>query len=155
MTIGTALFTKELDAEGIPYELIEHARTETAHDEARALHLSETAVAKTIVLETEQGFVRAVLPASERLDLRKAKEALEVGEVRLASEATLAAAFPDFELGAVPPLSGPSDPLLVDRRVAASSETVLEAGSHQASVRLSPERLVAITHAAVADICQE
>ena len=46
----------------------------------------------------------AVLPASERIDLRKVRELLEGGKsIHLASEDELARDYPDFELGAVPP----------------------------------------------------
>lgn len=81
-----------------------------------ALGIAAHEVAKTIVLATGRGFVRAVIPASDRLDVRKLREVLDLHEQpHLAHEGELAAGYPAFELGAVPPVGGPSgDPVLAD-----------------------------------------
>src|SRR5215217_2149564 len=55
-------FLNELDAAGVQYELIPHAHTETAVAEAEAVGVEPAHVAKTIILVTRTGFVRAVLP---------------------------------------------------------------------------------------------
>jgi Ala-tRNA(Pro) deacylase len=152
----TVDLVRELDRARVPYDLIPHERTMTALAEARAVGAEPQNVAKTVVLESEDGFVRAVLPASERVDLHKVREVLHAREVELATEATLAGAYPDFELGAVPPLGGPTnDPVLVDRRLTTCAAVVFEAGRHDESVRLKPDDLVAVTGATVADICAD
>ena len=76
-------------------------------------------MAKTIVLTSAEGHVRAVLPASERLDLHKLRQHPNGGsEIRLATEAELIRAYPTLELGAVPPFGGPpGDVVVVDWRV--------------------------------------
>src|SRR5881296_3908984 len=123
--------TRELTHERVPYELIPHRRTETAGDEASVVGVPAAEVAKTIVLVTSAGYVRAVLPASERLDLHKARRLLGDGHARLATEAELALAYPGFELGAVPPFGGPDgDRVVVDKRLAFHETVVFEAGSH-------------------------
>ena len=43
-----------------------------------------------------------MIPASERLSLPRLREAIGIDELRFASEEELAAAYPAFELGAVP-----------------------------------------------------
>ena len=58
---ATALIAK-LDQAGIAYELISHQRTLTAAAEAEAVGVQPWKVAKTRVLTTPKGFVRAVLP---------------------------------------------------------------------------------------------
>ena len=59
--------------------------------------------------------VRAVVPASSRLDLGRLAEVVGA-TVRLLSESELAHAYPEFELGAVPPFGGPEgDRVVVDR----------------------------------------
>jgi prolyl-tRNA editing enzyme YbaK/EbsC (Cys-tRNA(Pro) deacylase) len=93
-----------LDEAGVDYELLSHTRTERAADEATALGLPPMAVAKTLVVAAPEGHVRVVLPASERIDLRKLRDYVEGGKrIRLASEDELARAYPEFDLGAVPP----------------------------------------------------
>lgn len=149
--------TSILDEAGIEYELLPHAHTESAADEAEALGLPPTAVAKTLVVVAPEGNVRAVLPASERIDLRKVRNHVVGGKRNhLASEEDLARDYPDFELGAVPPLGGERrDRVLVDVRLAEQHSVVLEMGSHEQSVRLETGDLVRLTEAQVVDICKE
>jgi len=157
-SVATADLTRELDEQGIAYELLPHEHTESATDEATALGLSPDEVAKTLIVATPGGYVRAVIPASQRIDLNKLRE-IHPGarkKVHLASEDDLARDYPDFELGAVPPLGGlRQDPVVVDSRLAALDSVVLEAGSHEESVRLAASDLVRAAGAEVADICRE
>jgi hypothetical protein len=96
-----------LDQAGVEYELLPHPRTETAAAEAEALGIETGDVAKTLVISTPGGYVRTVLPASERIDLHKLREHLEGGKrIHLATEEDLREDYPDFELGAVPPFGG-------------------------------------------------
>jgi Ala-tRNA(Pro) deacylase len=146
----------ELERASIAYELIDHARTTTAAAEARALGVAPHEVAKTVVLTTPDGFVRAVLPASDRLDLGKLREILGTKDVELATEAVLAGAYPEFELGAVPPLTGgDGDRVLVDRRLHENEWVVLEAGTHEQSLRLRMNDLVELTDARLVDLSKD
>jgi Ala-tRNA(Pro) deacylase len=149
--------TTALDKAGVNYELLPHAHTERAADEAEALGVAPAEVGKTLVLTTPSGYVRAVLPASERLDFRKLGELLGVGKKRihLSTEDDLARDYPEFELGAVPPFGdGRGDRVLIDSRLAERQSVVVEAGSHDESVRLPAADLVRLADAEVADICQ-
>jgi Ala-tRNA(Pro) deacylase len=149
--------TSLLDEAGIGYTLLPHDHTETAADEAAALGLPPSQVAKTLLVGTPGGYVRAVLPASERLDQRKLRDLLGAGKhIQLASEEDLAREYPEFELGAVPPLGGGRrDPVIVDRRLAQLTSLVVEAGSHDHSLRIQTADLMRLTEAQVADICQD
>jgi Ala-tRNA(Pro) deacylase len=149
--------TSVLDQAGVEYDVLSHPHTERASDEAEALGLPPSAVAKTLVLDAPEGHVRAVLPASERIDLRKVREHVEGGkDIHLASEDELASDYPDVELGAVPPFGGASrDRVLVDVRIAEQHTVVLEAGSHDRSVRLETTDLLKLTQAEIVDICKE
>lgn len=145
---------RALEEHGFPYELLLHAPTMRAVDEARALGLPGDEVGKTVVCATPDGYVRAVVQASDRLSLPKLRELVGGGqETRLATEEELAGAFPMFELGAVPPFAGPEgDRVLVDRAVAHHETLVVEAGTHQQSIRMRVPDLVALAGAEVADI---
>ena len=149
--------TEYLERAGVDFEVLEHARTERALDEAAALGVGPEAVAKTLVLVAPSGNVRAVLGGSDRVDLHKVGAVLGVGgkKVHLASEEDLARSYPDFELGAVPPFGGRDDQVLVDERLAGRDWIALEAGSHDRSVRLKASDLVQTTNATVADIVEE
>jgi prolyl-tRNA editing enzyme YbaK/EbsC (Cys-tRNA(Pro) deacylase) len=114
-------------------------------------------VAKTLILIAGSGNVRAVLPASERIDLNKVAGVLGVGvkKVHLATEDDLARDYADFELGAVPPFGGREDQVFVDDRLAGRDSVVVEAGSHDRAVRLKAADLVRLTSAQVVDIRRE
>ena len=144
---------RSLTAQDIGFEPRRHPRTQTAMDEARALHASADRVGKTLVVHTEDGMVRVVIPASERLSLPKLREAIGIEEVRFATEAELGDAYPAFELGAVPPFGGPAgERVVVDRKVADLESVIVEAGSHSDSLLLATADLVRITGATVADV---
>jgi Ala-tRNA(Pro) deacylase len=148
--------TNVLDQAGVDYELLSHAQTQRAVDEAEALGLPPRAVAKTLVLTADEGHVRVVLQASERIDLKKVREYVEGGKsIRLASEDELASDYPEFELGAVPPFGGAGDRVLVDSRIAEQPSVVLEAGTHEQSVRMATADLLELTKAEVVDVCKE
>ena len=90
-----------------------------------------------------------------RLDLEKARQTLNTSEVELATEETLVGAYPEFELGAVPPMGGAYDRVLVDRRLFESTFIVLDAGTHDESVRLRTGDLLSVAEAEVADLALE
>jgi Ala-tRNA(Pro) deacylase len=153
--MATEDLTRVLDEAGVRYEFLAHSRTESAVAEAEALGVAPADVAKTLVVTTPEGYVRAVLPASERIDVHKLREITGGGkkDVHLASEEDLARDYPEFDLGAVPPFGGSRrDPVVVDRRLAGRDSIVLEAGSHEHSLRLPAADLLRIAHAEIADI---
>jgi Ala-tRNA(Pro) deacylase len=154
---ATRQLTGFLDRQRIPYELLPHRHTESAGAEAAALGVDPHEVAKTVVLCTARGHVRAVIAACDRLDVRKLRDVLRVDDVpQLAAEAELAAAYPSFELGAVPPIGGPAgDRVVVDRRLAERDSVILEAGSHDQSVRLGTTRMLVLAHATIGDLCHD
>jgi prolyl-tRNA editing enzyme YbaK/EbsC (Cys-tRNA(Pro) deacylase) len=154
ITLTTPLL-EELDRLEIGYELILHPHTESAEAEAEAVGTHAREVVKTLVLVTPTGFVRAVLPAYERLDLYKVRRALGSSKVHLASEVELAGAYPQFELGAVPPIGGPDDPVIVDESVADFDWAIVEAGTHDESVRIHAGQLLAAAGALIASIVEE
>src|SRR5262249_48673760 len=143
-----------LDEAGVDFDVLEHTRTERATDEAAALGIDRAEVAKTLVLVVPSGNVRAVLAASERIDLHKVASTLGLSgkKVHLASEDDLAHNYPYFELGAVPPFGGREDRVLVDEQLAGRDSVVVEAGSHDRSVRVKTADLVRLTRAQMADI---
>ncbi|MGH3080354.1 MAG: aminoacyl-tRNA deacylase [Gaiellaceae bacterium] len=146
----------ELDRAGVQYELLPHSRTESAAAEAEALSVDPRDVAKTLVLTTPEGFVRAVLPATERLDLRKVRELLGTKEIELATEEQMAEAYPEFEVGAVPPIAGSrGDRVLVDLGLGKREWVVFDAGGHEQSVRVRSDDLVRIAGAQLADLCRD
>ena len=150
--------TDALDAAGVAYEVLPHAHTETAADEARALGIPTDGVAKTLVVETPRGNVRAVLPASERISTAKLAEVLDERRkaIQLVPEESLRSDYAEFEYGAVPPIGGAhKDRVIVDTHVAKQDSVVLEAGSHDDSIRIATQDLIKLAEAEVAEICAD
>jgi Ala-tRNA(Pro) deacylase len=155
--MGTEDLTRVLDETGARYDLLPHARTETALDEAEALGVDPAEVGKTLVVRAPDGYVRAVIPSDCRIDLRKVRELVGGGKkVHLAPEDDLTRDYAEFELGAVPPVGGGrTDRVLLDRRLADRESVVVEAGSHEQSVRIPTAELIRVARAEIVDICQD
>ena len=154
--MSTADIVKELTEERVDYELVPHEHTERAMDEAAALGVPLREVGKTLILKGRTGYVRAVIPASERLDLHKVRDCLDDQRLRLATEQELTEDYPGFELGAVPPLRGSTaDRILLDHRIAELDQVIVEAGTHEQSLKLRAADLFALTGADLGDICAD
>ena len=99
----------------------------------------------------------AVIPASQRLDLGKARQQLEVGKsLRLATEDEIGRDFPRFEVGAIPPF-GPLHGIqqIVDRRLLEHDRVLCSAGDHAHGLLLAPDEIVRVAEARVGDLCEE
>ena len=84
----------------------------------RAAGVPAADVAKTVVLRDDKGLRLAVIPASERLDMHKLRQALASKGLRLVTEQEMADEFDQFEVGAVPPFGSMLNALeLVDERL--------------------------------------
>jgi len=151
---STETLVDALKKSGSDFELLAHPRTFSATEEAHALGVKEQIVAKTLVVRDEGGHhIRAVVPASHRLNLEKLARAVDVHKLTLLGEPELQQSYPQFALGAVPPFSGPAgDVVVVDKRLTECEQVVFEAGVHDTSVRLRIEDLLTVAGALVADI---
>jgi Ala-tRNA(Pro) deacylase len=152
---GLAAVTAFLERQGVPYEVVEHERTQTAAAEAHAAGMPAADVAKTIVLRDDEGLRLAVIPASERLDMQKLKQALGSRSLRLVTEQEMADEFDEFEVGAVPPFGSMFDALeLVDERLLEHDRILCSGGDHEHGVLVDPRDVVRAAEARVADICE-
>lgn len=134
--------TDYLTRRGMVFEVADHPRAVTSLEEARALGIAADEVAKTVALTTGRGHALLVLPASRRLDLRLAREAVGDHGARLATEDELEQAFPDCELGALPPLGSLLGvPAFVDPEVMEHDSVIFAAGTQTASVKANPADL--------------
>jgi Ala-tRNA(Pro) deacylase len=150
----TASLVDAIRATGAEFEVVPHRRTTTAAGEARALGLLPQDVAKTVIARAPDGtVVRAVVPASTKVDVPKLAAAVSEPSLEVLHEADLVTVYPQFELGAVPPFGGPAgDSVVVDSALAEAEHVVFDAGVHDTAIRIRGEDLVAVAHAATADI---
>jgi Ala-tRNA(Pro) deacylase len=140
---------------GVAHRVVVLPGCETAADMARATGVPPGAVAKTLVT-VDQGRLRlAVIPASRRLVVDRLRTATGASHhLRLATEEEVRAAFPAFELGAVPPLGQMVGvELVLDPLVLEHAEVLVPGGDREHGFLVDPDELARVTAARVADIC--
>jgi Ala-tRNA(Pro) deacylase len=150
--------TQHLDGVGVEYELVEHEHAFGAASEADAAGVRAENAAKSVLLHNGAGYRLVVTQASDRLDLGKVRDLLDASraELRLATEQEMGSDFPQFELGAIPPLGEmlPA-PEIVDRRLLEHDRVLCNGGDHTHSVLLDPNDIVRVSSAQLADVCED
>ncbi|MBC8524238.1 MAG: YbaK/EbsC family protein [Chlorobium phaeobacteroides] len=135
-----------LDSHHIRYFIISHSPAYTAQEIAAAAHVPGKELAKTVMVTIDGKLALAVLPASDKLDFDKLKDAAGTGNVELAAEEDFADMFPGCEVGAMPPFGNLYGmKTYVAEELAEDDEIVFNAGNHNELLRLSYadfERLV-------------
>ena len=153
---GVAVVTRFLEEAGVEHEVIEHEPTYSTLEEADAVHADPRHSAKTLALHDRGGWRIAVLPANHRLDLDRARSLLAgTRHLRLGTEKEMAAAFPAFDVGALPPV-GPMLPLpeAIDVRLLYRDQVVCPGGDHRHAIRLDPRDLIRLSEPRVGDLCE-
>jgi Ala-tRNA(Pro) deacylase len=148
--------TKELlDARRVSYKLYPHEETDDAQHLAAVLHVPGRYVVKTVLLRANGGYryVVAVLPATERLDLRRMSETLGGAAVRLATEMEIAARCPDCEFGILPPFGSRfAMETIVDETVAQQQDMFFDGDTHREAIRMKFRDFYALEHPRVSRI---
>jgi Ala-tRNA(Pro) deacylase len=145
-----------LERRGLDHAVVEHHQTFTAGAEARVAAVPPAHAAKTVMLRDDAGYLMVVVPASALVDLRKARKLTGRHALRLATERELAADFPAFEVGALPPFGELFDcPELIDARLFDAPRVLCNAGDHRHSVVIHAQELWYASGAQTADIVNE
>jgi len=136
-----------LKSQGIAYRLHSHPRAYTAQGIASAQHLSGKRLAKVVIVLRNGGkMIMAVVPANRNVDLDKLKRLLDADLIQLATEEEFKNAFPECELGAMPPLGNIYHmEVWMDEIFRAYPTISFNAGTHAETVEMSLadfERLV-------------
>ena len=126
-----------LDGNRVKYVTLTHSLAYTAQEVAASTHISGKEMAKTIIVKLDGKLAMAVVPASLRLDLALLKQVAGVKEVILANESEFKHAFPECEVGAMPPFGNLYGmDVTVDEILAKDEEIGFNAGSHTEIVRM-------------------
>jgi Ala-tRNA(Pro) deacylase len=153
---GVALVSALLREAAIAHDVVEHAPTYSAIEEARVAREEPRHTAKTLLLRDRDRWLLAVIPANRRLDMVRARRLLGgTHHVRLATEQEMRDAFPAFDVGAMPPVGSPLPlPEAVDVRLIYRDHVLCPAGDHRHAVRLDPRDLVRLAEPRVGDLCE-
>jgi Ala-tRNA(Pro) deacylase len=133
---------KYLNQHRVPYQVVSHPRAVTSLKTAAAANIRPDMLAKAVLLEDDQGYVVAVLPATHHIKMNMLRR--QMGRnIRMASEDEIAELFTDCEIGAIPAL-GPAYGIetVWDDSLAGQSGVYFEAGDHEELIRVSAKGFV-------------
>ncbi len=153
MTLAATL-EQHLARAGVPYDLVDHPYTEGASRTAEAAHLPGDEVLKCVLLGDDDGYLMAVVAATQRVDLDLVHAATG-RRLRLVEEEEVASVFADCEIGSVPPIGEAYGmEMLVDDSLSLRDDIYFESGEHTQLVHLQGDAFATLTagagHAAIA-----
>jgi Ala-tRNA(Pro) deacylase len=144
MTIAVRL-RQYLDSQGVGYDTVAHAPTNTSAGSMRAAHVTGNGLAKSVVVHHEDGYILAVVPSTYRVEFDSLRDILGRRSC-LATEAEIARLFGDCELGAVPPIGAAYGlPVLVDESLDGAADLYFEGGDHSTLVHVGRDAFQVLT----------
>lgn len=120
-----------LDRRGIQYDVLPHPHSESSMATAQAAGISGEKIAKSVLLEDDDGYLMAVLPATHHIHFGQLHHLLN-RRLGMATEPEMVTLFTDCEMGAIPAIGQAygvdvvMDDCLCDR-----SEIYFESGDHE------------------------
>lgn len=133
------------------FTTIIHSTTYTAQGTAAVAHVPGKELAKTVILNADGCLAMAVLPANKQLDLALFRSMMGAQLMALATEEEFDRAFPDCELGAMPPFGNLYNvPVYVEETLTHDSEIVFNAGYHSELIRMSFRDFCQLVHPVIA-----
>lgn len=133
----------------VKYSAISHPLAYTSKEIAHLTQVPEHQFAKTLIMIAGEKKMMVVLPASDTIDWKKLKKALQLRgkDVRLASEPEFSTLFPDCELGAMPPFGNLYHlEVYIDKVLRHNKDIVFNAGTHTELVKMSYQDFVSLVH---------
>jgi len=130
---------------GARYELFSHSHSHSSAETARAAHVTPHQLAKSVILEDEQGCVMAVVPADAHVNVGRLARMLGRDSLHISDEERIAELFTDCALGAVPAIGMAwGMETVVDDALKANPEVFFEAGDHEMLLRMSHDQFCQI-----------
>lgn len=152
---ATTRFCRYLDASGVRYEMIHHARDIHARATAEHTQTPLDAFAKTIFLWVDEAPALAVVPASREVALSKLQKGLDAQTVRKASESEIEELCPGCEVGAAPPFGPLFDlPVYVSRTIADDETITFNGGDHEHAIRMRYKDFEQLVEPEVLRLCK-
>lgn len=134
-----------------PFTTIVHSTTYTAQGTAAVAHVPGKELAKTVIVNADGCLAMAVMPANKHLDLALFRSMMGAQTIALATEEEFDRAFPDCELGAMPPFGNLYNvPVYVEESLTHDHEIVFNAGYHSELMRMSFRDFCQLVHPVIA-----
>jgi Ala-tRNA(Pro) deacylase len=135
-----------LDAAKANYDLVEHVPTKSSLETARSCAVPADRLAKSVLLDTDEGPLLAVLPSDRKVELSELRS--ELGhKPRLVGENELKSVFSDCDFGAVPPV-GYGITTVIDDSLGKQPDVYFEAGDHKSLVHMDRAEFSRVTEGA-------
>ena len=135
-----------LSKQHIPYDTLDHTRTQSSRDSAWASHIPGRQMAKAVVLrdKIEGHYLMALVPASRMLDIGMLQR--ESGrELEMVEEDELMGLFPDCEIGAVPGFGSAYNMSVIwDDSLGSEADVYFEGGDHRQLVHLDHDQFMSM-----------
>jgi Ala-tRNA(Pro) deacylase len=129
-------FERYLESNRIPFEVVPHPHSATSLQSAKSAHIRADQLAKAVILESDDCYLAAVVPADRHVMLGKLRQTLG-RDFWLAREGSLGTMFPDCEAGAVPALTQAWGVEMVwDDSLMNMDAIYMEAGDHEHLLRI-------------------
>lgn len=143
-----------LDEKGVSYEVTEHPAAFTSQEIAGAQHVPGQQLLKPVIVKDGNGaFHMIVITTNQLVDFDKFQAVSKVEDANLASEDEVGKLFPDFELGAEPPLGDLYGlKVYVDRSIEENEHVYFNAGSHTSLVKMPLSDFLSITKPIMGDV---
>jgi Ala-tRNA(Pro) deacylase len=127
----TARLKQLLDSHAVEYKALPHPTAYDSQRTAEAAHVPGHAFAKTVVLRADGRLCMAVLPATDYVHLNALRAGLGAEDVTLADEDELREAFPDCDVGAMPPFGALYGmEVFISPHLRENEDIAFNAGSH-------------------------
>jgi Ala-tRNA(Pro) deacylase len=130
---------KFLQERNAAFEVIPHPWAKGSARLAEAVHVPGRAVAKSVLLHANHGFVDvvAVVPADRKVNVEEVSKMLGGAEVVVGNEDDVTIRCPDCERGVLPPFGSQYNmQTIVDASFAERDEFIIESNTHGEAIRL-------------------
>lgn len=127
----------QLAKHGISYDTVNHGYSNTSLHAAHAADIPATKMVKSVILEDDEGYVMALVPANQYVKINEINMLLN-RRMGLVTEAELAHLFTDCDRGAIPPVGdayGMST--IIDYNLDDCNDVYIEAGNHTDLLHIS------------------
>jgi Ala-tRNA(Pro) deacylase len=148
-----------LDEKQVVYEAVAHPQVFSTIEEAQTLGIEADEIAKTLVVHASRmpgDRALVVVPGSRKISNDKIREVFGSKHARLSLEDELEQEFPQFELGAVPPLGELLNlPVYVDERLLGHDTILFSGGTHTDSVKMDVNDFFGLCDSILVDVAEE
>jgi len=141
MSIPTRL-ASYLDQRDADYDVRTHELSRTSAETARSAHIPPHQLAKSVVLEDDDGCLLAVLPADSTVQLAEISDLLDRRALRLAKENRIAELFDGCDRGAVPAvgMAWGVETIVDEDLISNNDEIYMESGDHERLLHMSGQQ---------------